>query len=47
MEFKCNAQTPVTVKAAAYFLASLPFIIIYPFFQKYFVTGLNITGVKE
>jgi putative aldouronate transport system permease protein len=42
-----NTPTPYTVKAAAYIIAMIPVIIVYPFFQKYFVAGLKISGVKE
>ena len=43
----CRAVTPYTVKAGIYLLASLPLIIAFPFFQKYFVTGLTVGGIKE
>lgn len=36
-----------TVKNAAIIVAILPFMIIYPFCQKYFVRGINIGAVKE
>ena len=36
-----------TVKNAAVIVAILPFMIIYPFCQKYFVQGVNIGAVKE
>lgn len=36
-----------TMFAAAVMVAILPFIIIYPFCQKYFVKGVNIGAVKE
>ena len=36
-----------TVTAAGIIVAAIPLIIIYPFFQKWFVTGLTIGGVKE
>ena len=39
--------TPVTVRAAATVLTMLPIICLYPFLQRYFVTGLTIGGVKE
>ena len=42
-----RAPTPSTIKAAATIIAITPVIIAYPFFQKYFVTGLTISGVKE
>ena len=43
----CRSPTPVTIKAAATVITMLPLIVAYPFFQKYFVTGLSISGVKD
>lgn len=45
-----GASTQVTtksVRAAATVLTSLPIVVLYPFLQRYFVTGLTIGGVKE
>lgn len=39
--------TPTTVRAAATILTMLPIICLYPFLQKYFVTGMTLGGVKE
>lgn len=39
--------TPNSIRAAATILTMLPIIMIYPFLQRYFVTGLTIGGVKE
>lgn len=39
--------TPTTVRAAATVVTMLPIICLYPFLQRYFVTGLTIGGVKE
>ena len=36
-----------TTKNAAVIIAILPFMIIYPFCQKYFVQGVNVGAVKE
>ena len=36
-----------TVTSAAVIVAILPFMILYPFLQKYFVKGINIGAVKE
>lgn len=41
------AITPVTVRSAATVVTMLPIICLYPFLQRYFVTGLTIGGVKE
>ena len=35
------------VKNAAIIVAMVPFMIIYPFCQKYFIMGVNIGSVKE
>ena len=42
-----EGATENTVKNAAVIVAILPFMIIYPFCQKYFVQGVNIGAVKE
>lgn len=36
-----------TVKNAAVVVAMLPFLILYPFVQKYFTTGVTMGAVKE
>lgn len=47
MKNAVSAVTPTSVRAAATILTMLPIICIYPFLQRYFVTGLTIGGVKE
>lgn len=42
-----EGATENTVKNASVIVAILPFTIIYPFCQKYFVQGVNIGAVKE
>ena len=42
-----EGATENTVKNAAVIVAILPFMIIYPFCQKYFVQGVTIGAVKE
>lgn len=42
-----GAVTPVSVRAAATIATMLPIVCLYPFLQRYFVTGLTIGGVKE
>ncbi len=42
-----TAVTPVTVRAAATVATMLPIICLYPFLQRYFVTGMTIGSVKE
>lgn len=47
MKQAIGAVTPTSVRAAATILTMLPIICLYPFLQRYFVTGLTIGGVKE
>lgn len=47
MKNAAGAVTPTSVRAAATILTMLPIICLYPFLQKYFVTGLTLGGVKE
>lgn len=42
-----GGATENTVKNAAVIVAILPFMIIYPFCQQYFIQGVNIGAVKE
>lgn len=39
--------TPMSIQAAAMIIAILPIVCVYPFLQKYFVTGMMIGSVKE
>jgi len=42
-----NMVTPVSIRAAITIIAAAPIIVVYPFLQRYFITGLNVGGVKE
>jgi len=42
-----NLVTPVSIRAAITIVASVPILVVYPFLQKYFVTGLSVGSVKE
>lgn len=39
--------TENTIKNAAIIVVIIPFMILYPFLQKYFVQGVNVGAVKE
>ena len=47
MKNAAGTVTPTSVRAAATILTMLPIICLYPFLQRYVVTGLTIGGVKE
>ena len=47
MKNAAGSVTPASVRAAATILTILPIVSLYPFLQKYFVTGLTMGGVKE
>jgi putative aldouronate transport system permease protein len=42
-----NLITPASIRAAITVIAAAPILVVYPFMQRYFVTGLNVGGVKE
>ena len=42
-----NIVTPKSIRAAITIVTALPIVCLYPFLQRYFVSGLTIGGVKE
>ncbi len=42
-----GGATENTIKNAAVIVAMIPFMILYPFCQKYFIKGINVGAVKE
>lgn len=47
MKHAANMVTPESVRAAATIVTAFPIVCLYPFLQRYFVSGLTIGGVKE
>lgn len=46
-DFTSSLVTPVSIRAAITVVAAVPILIVYPFLQRHFVTGLSVGGVKE
>lgn len=47
MKNAVGTVTPTSVRAAATIVTIVPIVCLYPFLQRYFVTGLTLGGVKE
>jgi putative aldouronate transport system permease protein len=47
MSQSSSVVTPVSIRAAITVIAAAPILVVYPFMQRYFVTGLNIGGVNR
>ncbi|MBR0464597.1 MAG: carbohydrate ABC transporter permease [Clostridia bacterium] len=44
---KFKTLTPQSIRAATTIIVTLPIVCVYPFLQKYFLTGITIGAVKE
>lgn len=47
MKHAANMVTPASIRASTTIVTAFPIVCLYPFLQRYFVTGLTIGGVKE
>ncbi len=43
---KASKVAPITVRASITVVSALPIMVVYPFLQKYFVTGMALGSVK-
>ncbi len=43
---KGNLPTPEVIKVTVMVVVTFPIILVYPFFQKYFVKGMNLGAIK-
>ena len=41
-----TATTPITIRCAITVVSAAPILVVYPFLQRYFVTGMVLGGVK-
>lgn len=47
MDMQGQLVNPESLKMAAVMLTTLPILIVYPFIQKYFISGIMLGSVKE
>ena len=40
-------MSPEGIKASQMIIGALPILAVYPFLQKYFITGITLGSVKE
>jgi putative aldouronate transport system permease protein len=46
-ESKLRNMTSESVRAATTIVVTVPILLVYPFFQKYFISGITIGSVKQ
>jgi putative aldouronate transport system permease protein len=42
-----STVTPISIRAAITIVATVPILVVYPFLQRYFVTGMTLGSIKE
>lgn len=42
-----STVSPISIRASITIIATVPILLVYPFMQKYFVTGMNVGSIKE
>ncbi len=47
MKHAASQVTPVSIRSATAIFTALPIVCLYPFLQRYFISGMMIGGVKE
>ncbi len=47
MKHAASQVTPVSIRSATAIFTAAPIVMLYPFLQRYFISGMMIGGVKE
>ncbi len=47
MKHAASQVTPISIRSATAIFTALPIVCLYPFLQRYFISGMMIGGVKE
>jgi len=47
LAYRYLQATPQAMQAAYIIIATVPIVLVYPFLQRYFVTGLTLGSLKE
>ncbi len=47
MKHASSQVTPISIRSATAIFTALPIVCLYPFLQRYFISGMMIGGVKE
>jgi putative aldouronate transport system permease protein len=47
MKNATSQVTPISIRSATAIFTAAPIVMLYPFLQRYFISGMMIGGVKE